>query len=123
MALLEREKNHGQLWGHVIVTTRDFKGDLQLVAPGVVNVARDTDRGGTAAGLDVLSKELVGRRPVEEVDEVDAEERRVGVNGRPGQVVGLALGEGSVGSRVGELNGGNQGSREGDERQQTDHLD
>lgn len=94
-----------------------------MVAVGVVDVAGDADRGSTGASLDVLSEELVRRRPVEEVDEEDAEGRRVGVDGGPGQVVVGALGEGGVGSRVAELNGGNQRGREGEERSDTDHLD
>lgn len=88
--------------------------DLQLEAVGAVGVAGDAHGSLAGAGLEVEVQLLVVRGPVDKVDQVHAEGAGVGVDARPGQVEGRALGEGRVGGRVGELDGGGEVRAEGE---------
>lgn len=89
--------------------------NLQLEAIRAVDVAGDPDGRLAGAGLEVQSEGRVVRGPVDEVDEVDAEGGRVGVDRGPLEVEVGASGQGRVGGRAAELDSRNQGGAEGDE--------
>lgn len=94
----------------------------QLVTVRVEGGAGNVDGGRAGGGLEVLGQEDVGRRPVDKVDEEDAEGRRVRVDSVPRQLVALALGDGGVGRGAGELDGGNQRGREGEGNGEVTHF-
>ena len=98
-------------------------GGKQLVAVRVVDGAGNLDLGLAGGGVDVVGKGRVEGRPVDKVDEVDAELGRVRVDCVPRQGKVLALGDGGVFGRAGKINGGDQGRRKGDEREHANHGD
>jgi len=96
--------------------------NIQLEAIRAVDAARNGDLVLASSRLKVEGNRGVERRPVNKVDQVQAEGAGVGVDSGPLQVVGLALGEGRVGGRLQELDGGNERRREGEKRQDA-HID
>lgn len=108
---------------HVGKGGRGGRGGVQLVAVRVVDGAGDLDLGLAGGGLDVVGEGRVEGRPVDKVDEVDAELGRVRVDRVPRERKVLALGDGGVGGRAGKVHGGDQGRREGGEGEDADHGD
>lgn len=98
---------------------RVWEGDVQLESRRAVDATGDCDLGLSGGCLNVEGHTGVAGGPVDKVDEEDGEGAGVGVDGVPGQSVLLALGEGRVGLGGGELDGGNEGHREGEEREET----
>jgi len=90
-------------------------GDIQLIAVGRVNAAGHVDGDGSRGCLDIVGQWGVVGRPVHKVDQVDAELGGVRVDRVPGQRIGVALGQSCVRSGAGELDGGDEGRRKGEE--------
>ena len=93
-----------------------------MPAIGAINVAGD-GHGELAGGrLNVVGQRRIVRRPVDKVDQVDAEVGGVGIDGSPLEVELLALVEGGIGGRLNELDGRDERRREGSESKKL-HLE
>lgn len=79
--------------------------NLQLVAVRGINVAGHLHGGGAGGRVDVEGDRGVVWRPVDKVDQVDAEVLGVGIDRGPLQIKGGTAGQGRVDGRVGELDG------------------
>ena len=90
-----------------------------MIAPRVVNVAWECHLDRARRRLNVISERSVERGPVDEVDQVDAERCRVGVDRGPSELKLGTFGQGRVGRRSSEVDGRDEGCRKGEERQET----
>jgi len=97
-------------------------GDLQLVTFRVVNVAGQLDLDLTRRCFDVVRERGIIRGPVDEVDQVEGELGRVGVDRVPGQAKRLALEERGVGSGRRKVDGRDEGRRKGEQGERA-HLE
>jgi hypothetical protein len=104
----------------LVLLCRSVTGpDLQLEAPGRGDSARHSHVVLTGRCLHIRGDLGVKGRPVDKVDQVDAELGRVGVDTVPFDIVHLPLGQGGVDGRLTELDGRNEWRHKGEERQDT----
>lgn len=96
--------------------------NIQLPAIGAINVAGNRHAELAGGRLNVIGQRRIVRRPVDKVDQVDAEVGGVGIDGGPLQVKGLTLVKGGIGDGISELQGRDKRRREGSESKHT-HLE